>query len=35
MLSDEADLAVDVVVRAVRLSVLRILGGSMDRSPSI
>ena len=31
--ADEADLAVDVVVRAVRPSVLRILGGSIDTRP--
>jgi hypothetical protein len=35
MLSDEADLTVTVVVCAVRPSVLRILGGSVDRGPSI
>ena len=33
MLSDEADLTVDVVDREVRPSVLRILGGSVDTRP--
>jgi hypothetical protein len=35
MLTDEADLTVTVVFCAVRPSLLRILGGAVDRGPSI